>query len=300
MSAHSTAPYLLAIGSNILFGTASLTFSRFARSHSATWVNQLKVSVALVGFLLAFLLTESFTHLSWLQHLALLGSGLSGLFLGDYFLFKSFATLGASRTLVLYSFQPFLLGLYGFLFLSQTITYRQIAAIFCMVLCVFTFIWERNRSTGRLDIRGFAFAFTGVIFDAIGVMLSRAAYEGDPLLGAFQANATRAIGALVGFFVLSPLFLRRISSDLIAMRPRDRNQVLMACVFGTFLSLTLYLSALKSAHVATLTAISITSPVWVSLIEHIQMRAWPSRFLWAAFLMFLTGFYLMHAPGQTS
>jgi drug/metabolite transporter (DMT)-like permease len=295
MSGHSTAPYLLAIGSNILFGTASLTFSRFARSHSATWVNQLKVSIAGVGFILAFLLTESFASLNLFQHLALLGSGLSGLFLGDYFLFRSFATLGPSRTLVLYSFQPFLLGLYGFLFLSQSLTGRQMSAIFCMILCVFTFIWERNRSTGKADLRSFALAFTGVLFDAVGVMLSREAYEGDPALGPFQANATRALGALIGFFILSPLFLKRISRDLIEMRPRDRNQVLIACVFGTFLSLTLYLSALKSAHVATLTAVSITSPVWVSLIEHIQLRAWPSRFLWGAFAMFLAGFWLMQA-----
>lgn len=297
MIGHSTAPYLLAIGSNILFGTASLTFSRFAKSHSATWVNQLKVSIALIGFVLAFVLTESFANLTVLQHAALLGSGLSGLFLGDYFLFRSFATLGPSRTLVLYSFQPFLLGLYGFLFLSQTISHRQVGAIVCMILCVFTFIWERNRSTGKADLRSFAFAFTGVIFDAIGVMLSRQAYEGDPHLGPFQANATRAIGALIGFFILSPLFLKEISGDLIKMRPRDRNQVLIACVFGTFLSLTLYLSALKSAHMATLTAVSITSPVWVSLIEHVQIRTWPSRFLWGAFAMFLAGFWLMQGGG---
>ena len=293
MTIHSTAPYLLAIGSNMLFGTASLTFSRFARTYSATWVNQLKVSIALIGFILAFLLTESFASLSLLQHAALLGSGLSGLFLGDYFLFRSFATLGPSRTLVLYSFQPFLLGLYGFLFLSQSISQRQVGAIFFMILCVFTFIWERNRSTGKADLRSFTLAFTGVIFDAIGVMLSREAYEGDSTLGPFQANATRALGALLGFFLLSPFFPKRLSKDLIDMHPRDRNQVLIACVFGTFLSLTLYLSALKSAHVATLTAVSITSPVWVSMIEHIQLRSWPSRFLWGAFALFLAGFYLM-------
>jgi len=293
MQTASSVPYLFAIGSNLLFGTASLTFSKFARTHSPTWVNQLKVSIALLGFLIAFFWVETFVALPLSAHGALLASGLFGLFLGDYFLFKSFATLGASRTLVLYSFQPFLLGIYAYLFLNQKLSPKQLIAVFCMVGCVLTFVRERARLTGKTDLRSFGFAFLGVFFDAIGVMLSREAYETDGGLGPFQANATRAIGALLGFFILSPYFLKKLTHDLRNMRPRDRNQMLIACFFGTFLSLTLYLAALKSAHMATLTAISITSPVWVSLIEHLKMRSWPSRYLWGAFTLFLLGFYLM-------
>jgi len=288
-------PYLYGIASNLLFGTASITFSRFARTHSATWVNQIKVTLGLMGFLIAFMLTESFAALTPVHHFFLLASGFSGLFLGDYFLFKSFATLGPARTLVLYSFQPFLLGVYGYLFLSQGLSGRQMIAILCMIACVFTFILERKRVTGKPDLKAFLFAFTGVIFDAIGVALSRQSYEASPELGPFQANATRAFGALIGFLALSPLFLKRISNDLLRLRPRDRNQMLLACVFGTFLSLTFYLTALKTAHVATLTAISITSPVWVSLVEHVQSRSWPHRFLWLAFGLFLVGFWLMQS-----
>jgi drug/metabolite transporter (DMT)-like permease len=293
MSAHSTTPYLLAIGSNLLFGTASITFSRFSRSHSPTWVNQLKVTIGLAGFLIAFLVSESYTRLSLAGHGALLGSGLFGLFMGDYFLFRSFATLGPSRTLVLYSFQPFLLGLYGYLFLSQGFSGRQMVAIGCMILCVFAFVVERSRETGKHDLRSFAFAFVGICFDALGVMLSRQAYEETQDLGAFQANATRALGAIAGFLILSPTFMPDLARDLSGMNRKDRRQVLAACVFGTFLSLTLYLSALKSAHVASLTAISITSPVWVSLIEHARLRSWPSKELWCAFGLFLIGFWLM-------
>jgi drug/metabolite transporter (DMT)-like permease len=288
-------PYLYGIASNLLFGTASITFSRFARTHSATWVNQIKVTLGLIGFLIAFLITESFAALTPVHHFFLLASGFSGLFLGDYFLFKSFATLGPARTLVLYSFQPFLLGVYGYLFLSQGLSGRQMIAILCMIACVFTFILERKRVTGKPDLKAFLFAFTGVIFDAIGVALSRQSYEASPDLGPFQANATRAFGALIGFLALSPLFLKHISNDLLKLRSRDRNQILLACVFGTFLSLTFYLTALKTAHVATLTAISITSPVWVSLVEHVQSRSWPHRYLWVAFGMFLTGFWLMQS-----
>ena len=293
MQSGPITPYLYGIASNLLFGSASITFSRFAKSHSATWVNQIKVSLGLIGFAIAFVLTEKFAALSPIHHFFLLASGFSGLFLGDYFLFKSFATLGPSRTLVLYSFQPFLLGIYGYIFLSQGLSGHQLLAILCMIACVFTFILERSRVTGKADLKAFLFAFTGVLFDAVGVALSRQSYEASPDLGPFQANATRAFGALIGFLALSPLFLKKVTHDLRRMRPRDRNAMLIACVFGTFLSLTFYLSALKTAHVATLTAISITSPVWVSLIEHVQLKSWPSRYLWSAFALFLFGFFLM-------
>ena len=289
-------PYLLAIGANLCFGTASIVFSRFAMSHSPTWMNQLKVSIAMVGFLIAFFLLESFTHLPWNGHLSLLGSGFIGLFLGDLFLFRSFATLGPSRTLVLYSFEPFILGIYGYFLLGQTLSISQFLAIFCMILCVFTFVLERNRKIGKWDLKSFGYAFLGIFFDSVGIMLSRQAYETDAHLGSFQANATRALGALIGFFILSPKSYSKLARDVVNMVPKERRLALGASFLGTFVSLSLYLKALKTAHIASLSAISITLPVWVSLIEHIRQKEWPNRYLWTAFFLFLIGFVLMNFP----
>ncbi len=292
-------PYLLAVGANLCFGTASIAFSDYARRFSATWVNQLKVGIAFIGFLLTFLALESFVPLPPAGHAYLLASGFVGLFFGDFFLFRSLAELGPSRTLVLYTFEPLLVGLYGYFFLRQGLSPYQILAVLCMVACVLTFMFERNRQTGSFGIRAFAFAFLGVFLDAVGVMLSRQAYEQDAGLGPFQVNLTRAIGALAGFLFMSPKFPLLLVRDLKNLAPRGRWIALGACVMGTFLSLSLYLSALKTAHVATLTAISITSPVWVSLIEHARAREWPNRYLWTAFALFLCGFILMQVPSSS-
>jgi drug/metabolite transporter (DMT)-like permease len=184
-------------------------------------------------------------------------------------------------------------------FLHQGLSPFQILAVLCMIACVLTFMLERNRQTGSFGIRAFAFAFLGVFLDAVGVMLSRQAYEQDAGLGPFQVNLTRAIGALAGFLFMSPKFPWLLVQDLNKMAPRGRWTALGACVMGTFVSLSLYLSALKTAHVATLTAISITSPVWVSLIEHARAREWPNRYLWTAFALFLCGFILMQVPSSS-
>lgn len=293
MSLGFLTPYLLAIGSNLCFGTASIKFSYFSARFSAAWMNQLKVSIAVIGFILAFLLTENYCAIGWNGWGFLLGSGVVGLFLGDWFLFQAFAHLGATRTLVIYSFQPFLIGLYGFLFLQQSLNHWQLMAIVCMIACVFTFLLERNREVGHWDLKNFLFAFIGIFFDALGVMLSRQSYEMNPDLGSSQANAIRAIGAVAAFFLFRPSSFKTIYSDVKGLASTERVQVIGAAVIGTFVSLTLYLKALKTAHVASLTAISITGPIWVSLIEHGRDRKWPNRYLWVAFGFFLFGFALM-------
>lgn len=287
------APYLMAVASNLLFGTASVKFSYFSARFSAAWMNQLKVTIALIGFLIAFILTENYAHLSLNGWMSLMGSGVLGLFLGDWFLFQAFAHLGATRTLVIYSFQPFLIGLYGFLFLQQSLNFWQVLAIGCMIACVFTFLVERNRQVGHWDLKYFLYAFLGIFFDAFGVMLSRQAYELCPDLGSSQANATRALGAVAAFILFKPRAIVTIFQDVKAMASAEQVQVVGASLLGTCFSLLIYLHALKTAHVASLTAISITGPIWVSFIEHIRAKKWPNRYLWVAFGFFILGFSLM-------
>ena len=115
-------------------------------------------------------------------------------------------------------------------------------------------------------------------------------------LGSFQVNTTRAIGALIGFLLLNPKSFHRLARDVIQMKPFERNLAIGASFLGTFVSLSLYLRALKTAHVATLTAIAITLPIWVSLVVHVKRREWPNRYLWTAFGLFIVGFVLMNFP----
>jgi drug/metabolite transporter (DMT)-like permease len=131
-------------------------------------------------------------------------SGFAGLCLGDIFLFRAFTTLGPARSLVLYSFQPLMLGIYGYFFLGQLFTVNQTLAVICMMICIFIFMLERNMTTGSWDLRSFVWAFLGITLDAIGVMLTRQGYELNPGLETFQVNVIRCMGALGGFLLISP------------------------------------------------------------------------------------------------
>ncbi len=285
--------YMLAIGANLTFSTSSMVFSLFSRRFSALWVSQIKVMVAFTSFLIALIFTAGYVKLNLTTAGFLLSSGLIGLCFGDIFLFKAYATLGAGRSLVLFSFQPLLVGIYGYFFLNQFFTLNQTLAVICMIICIFIFMLERNRMTGTWDVKSFMWAFIGILLDSIGIMLTRSAYEATPELDTFMVNVVRCSGALIGFFVINPKSYWTVTKDVLALKKTDMGLILSAAIFGCFVSLTLYLAALKYAHVGTLTAISITGPIWVSLLECLYYKKLPNFFLIAALSFFLMGFYLM-------
>lgn len=285
--------YALAIGANLTYSTASMVFSVYAKRFSSMWINQVKVFTAFLAFLVAMMFTDQLVSVSPTVISLLILSGFAGLCVGDIFLFKAFTTLGPARSLVLYSFQPLMLGIYGYFFLGQFFSLNQTLAVICMIVCIFIFMLERNKTTGSWDPKSFVWAFLGITLDAIGVMMTREAYELNSGLETFQVNVIRCIGALVGFFLISPKSYLTVATDVWNLRKREISLLLGSAICGCFISLTLYLAALKYAHVGTLTAIAITGPVWVSLLECLYHKRWPNFYLVGAFIFFLTGFYLM-------
>ena len=290
MTSHDV--YLLALAANVFFSTASLVFSVYAKRFSPLWMNQLKVSISVICFALACFAT-GWVDIPFAAVSFLLLSGIIGLCVGDILLFKAFTTLGPARSLVLFSFEPLFLGLYGWFFLKQGFSSGQIGAVGCMVACLMVFVLERSKQVGHWDLRSFFWAFSGIVLDSVGVMLTRSAYEIAPNLESMQVNTIRCIGALIGFLIIMPNGQLKMWKDVILMKTRERFFILTACLCGTFISLSLYLAALKYAHVASLTAVAITGPVWVSLLECLWERKLPNRYLVVAFLFFLAGFYLM-------
>lgn len=285
--------YSLAIGANLAFSTASMVFALYAKRFTSMWINQIKVFVAFIAFFGAMMISGQITPVSWTSTGLLLLSGFAGLCIGDIFLFRAYVTLGAGRSLILFSCQPLMLGIYGYFFLSQTFSLNQTLAVVCMIICIFIFMLERNKQTGSWDLKSFMWAFLGISMDAIGVMLTRSGYEYGPGLETFQVNLIRCLGGIIGFLLISPKSYWLVTKDMIALKKREISLIIGASLCGCFFSLALYLAALKYAHVGTLTAISITGPVWVAMLESIYHRRPPNLYLVGAFVFFLTGFYLM-------
>jgi drug/metabolite transporter (DMT)-like permease len=288
-----TSVLTFAIGANICFGVSSIFFTTFSKRFSPFWMNQVKVSVALFAFVAASFAADQWVNVSVPSVASFMFSGFIGLCIGDLFLFRSFTLLGPARTLMLFSFQPIFLGSYGYLMLGQGFSLRQLLAIACMIACLITFLRERVKNTGKMDLSAFAFAFIGISLDSVGVMFTRNGYELTPELQSFPANAIRCIGAILGFILLKPTSYKFLMGDIKKLSLESRVQVIGASLLGTFISLSLYLAAIKSAHLGSLSAVAITGPVLIATIDCIRERRRPPRPLLVALGLFSLGVLLM-------
>lgn len=234
-------------------------------------------------------------------------SGALGLGIGDLFLLGAFIRIGVSRTLMLYGFQPLILGAAGFLFFDQSFDSRRWIAIAFLIGCLLIFSLERYRETKSWEFTGLAMAIIGVTMDSGGVLITRLAFEDSPATHPLEGHFVRCLGALIAYaFVTLAIKLHRVRRDPNDRRPiigilpnffsfdrKSRALILLGCFGGTYLSLCLYLTAIQIGHLASISAIAITGPMFAALLEAVIHKRRPTIYLLFAFLLFIGGFTVL-------
>jgi drug/metabolite transporter (DMT)-like permease len=290
----------LGLSANFCFSLASQIFTYYSRKISVNFVNEFKALVAFACFVLyvalnTFISGQSFPTLPNLTLITLLmTSGFLGLGVGDIFLLQAYSRIGPGRTLMLFGFQPLVIGFASFLLFDQYLNQTKFYAILSFMCCVGIFSLESFKRSGHWEVRGLVMALLGVFFDAAGVLMSRWCFNQDANLSPFMANMWRCLGALL-YFRLYALKMGKTTPIAIwgALPKKDRLLMILAPVLGAFLSLTLYYKALQFAHLATLSGLAITGTVLSAVFECALEKKWPSRYLIGAFAFFLIGMAIL-------
>ena len=297
----SNLAYFLALLAAVFFSGASVIFARFSLSHSSLWMNIVKSFVAGITFCLASLLSVIFFQerlsLGWYSVGFFLLSGALGLAVGDYYLFRAYERIGSARTIMIFSFSPLFLAFEGFLFFGQKLTAYQGLALLMMMGCAWVLSLEKFRSHGVWEWHGILYAMIGVALDNVGVVLSRFAFDASPGTSAFTANAIRCFGALVPLLVWQKARGQEGLGSFFQLRGKERSLAVGASFIGTFLSLSCWLTAVKIGHIGGLAGVGSFNPVAASLWEWALLRKRPTRYLLAAFALFLVGFLLLLKGG---
>jgi drug/metabolite transporter (DMT)-like permease len=108
-----------------------------------------------------------------------------------------------------------------------------------------------------------------------------------------QGHFMRCLGALIGFAVMAQFKPLNMIENFKRWPLRTRWLLLLAGFGGTYLSLLMYLSAVKIGHLASLAAITITGPMFATVIECMVRRQRPSPYLFVAFSFFCIGFWIL-------
>lgn len=289
-----TSPILQAILANIFLAFASIVFTSFSHRVSVIWVNYFKASVATIAFLVFALLTGNFYLPTQTSSLLLMFSGIIGLCIGDMFLFKSFTTLGPGRTLILFSFHPLFTGVASYFLFGQGLNIQQFLAILTMVGCLYILGKENMDKNKSWAIGPLLIALLAIILDATGVIFTRLAFEQDPNIHTSMANLIRAASCTVVFTLWTSYRPIKLVSKFKAMSPKYKTAITVGTIFGTFISLLLHLNALKYGHLATISAIAATGPIWAAGFEFAFFKQKPSKYLYATFGLFALGMLLLN------
>lgn len=289
----SMKPYIFALCANLSFAIGSMFFTHYARRFSSLWINTYKALIAAFCFSLVILFTSGFHTISLFNFSIFFISGLIALGIGDIFLVKAFEKLGPARTMVIFGFHPVIVGIISYLYFDQVVSPGKLIGIIFFIICLFTFSLEHFRSSGKWEIAGLVFAFAGMSLDAIGVNITRYGFNLNSEITAFEGNFYRCLGALFIYWVISLYKPFEFISGFKGLAFKSRSFVIFGSLMGTFLSLALYLEAIKTAHLASLSAIAITSVIFTSLFESIWDKKLPSKYLMISFIFFLVGMYFI-------
>lgn len=249
------------------------------------------VALLLFGSVTLYLLF--FGDLTWNlfvkpEHLYFVASGFIGLGVGDLFLLLGFVRLGAARCLLIYTFQPLIMGFLSYLVFGQKITALQGLGILFLMATVVIMSLEKFREQGQWEVKGFVFALTGIILDNLGVIMTRTGFDAHGL-NAMPANFIRCLGALAGVTLILLFSKEKIFSVFNKLTVKDRSAVVLASVFGTFLSLSLWLTAIRNGNLATLAAMSCLIPLASAGWDWLFFKKRPTRYFSLAVLVSAVG-----------
>ncbi|MCF8059022.1 MAG: DMT family transporter [Bacteriovoracaceae bacterium] len=285
---------ILALASNFFFALGSQFFTYFSKKIGATWMNWYKAYVAQVCFFVWLLFKGGLVWLPLAQGGPLMLSGLIGLGAGDVLLLLAFKEMGPGRTLMLFAFQPLLVGIAAFFFFNQSIDTTRFWAIFFFILCILIFSLESFKKERHWGSKGILLALGGMALDGAGVLITRKMYDGDTSLSPLLTNFYRTMGALIFFYVLS--FKKRDLKLFLPLKQLPKSEIFgvtLGSLFGTFISLSLYLTALQHAHLASLSGVAITCTIFSAFFECIWHKRYPTPYLLAAFISFLLGMKIL-------
>ncbi len=125
--------------------------------------------------------------------------------------------------------------------------------------------------------------------DALGLIVTRYNFDQNPSITAMEGNFYRCFGAILFFIVLSQIRPINFISLWKKQTLKGKTTIIIGSIFGTFLSLGLYLKAIQSAHLASLSGVAITGAIFSATLECIINKKWPSKYLLMAFGFFIIG-----------
>jgi len=251
----------------IFWTITALAFESASRKVGSLTVNVLRLSLAFffIGFFTLisrghFLPVDASAH-NWLW-LAL--SGVVGLVLGDYYLFRSYSLIGSRFAMLLMTLAPPMAAVFGYFILGESLNIMQVAGMVIVIAGITMAIFNKPVRGERLSIKmapaGLLFAFIGAIGQGLGIVLSKYGMEGYDV---FASTQIRIIAGVIGFVIIITM-LRRWGNVAAALKnPPAMKVLVLGAFFGPFLGISFSLLSVKHTQAGIASTIMAIVPILI-------------------------------------
>lgn len=261
---------LAAFGTAISWSLSAIFFEDATRRVGALAVNFWKVTLAF------FLLTISGLALrgnplpfdasahAWL-YLAI--SGVLGFVASDYFLLNSYALIGSRTTVVFQALTPLFTALFALIILGESMELLPLCGMVVVVLGILIVVTSRRQgqtqgeASSPMIKKGYLFAFLSTLFQALGLVFSKAGLgDYSPIAG----TQIRVLTAILGFGLQA--VLTGTLKEVLSAPRRDllvRKSLGLGSFFGPFVGVTLSLFALQNTGAGTASTLMALTPVLI-------------------------------------
>ncbi len=251
----------------IFWTITALAFESASRKVGSLTVNILRLSIAMI-FISIFtwisrghFLPNDATGYNWLW----LGlSGLVGLVLGDYFLFRSYPLIGSRFAMLIMTLAPPLAAIFGYFILGESLNILQMAGMIIVILGIALAIFNKPVKGERLSIKlapaGLLFAFIGAIGQGLGIVLSKYGMNG---YDAFASTQIRIIAGIAGFTLIITLMRRWGNVGAAIKTPPVMKPLILGAFFGPFLGISFSLLSVKYTQAGIASTIMAIVPILI-------------------------------------
>jgi len=259
------------LGVAICWTMSALFFEKAGHKISTLSINFIRLFLAICFLGITTYFTRGFffpTDATGYQWFWLGLSGFIGFFLGDLFLFKSYTIIGSRTAALMMSLAPMLTAVISWVFLSETLSFKNIIAIVISVSGIIIAISSKKMKL-NYPAKGLLLAFGGAVGQAVGLILSKKG------MGHYDPVAATQIRALFGFLSFGILItvLRRwgkLSKDV--THTSALKSVTVGAIFGPFLGVALGLFSIQHTKTGIASTLMGLVPIFIIIPSAIMFK----------------------------
>jgi len=258
---------LSAFGTAVFWSFSAIFFEDASRKAGALAVNFWKVVFAFLFLALSGLIVRGvpFPYDASLRAWVFLGiSGIIGFVVSDYFLFNAYILIGSRITVIFQSLTPVFTALFAYLFIGERMRSVRLIGMTVTIAGILLVVLTRSKQNqkqraGNLSAKGLLFAFLSSVFQAGGMIFSKAGL-GD--YSAISGTQIRAFVAIFGFAINAIIIgkARFVIRDVPRMREAFLPTI-VGSVFGPFLGVALSLFSMQNTQVGATSTLMALTPI---------------------------------------